>query len=197
MSDDKTDEGYNEFIKEYGLRENWYNENWDEWNDWDDLFCMIKTYWKTKTIRRWREKILKQFVYNLPAVRNPTALFDVFIQSDTFYLPQILSLIELHDTIHLLWKIGTIDEDEIKVGDNADEIDKFRYGLLHQGENSITEYYSKLIRCNNTVNLCKDHLEEKFFIGLSPKYMPILFDFNPIPPHDEFIKILIQRQNNV
>jgi hypothetical protein len=51
-------------------------------------------------------------------------------------------------------EIGTIDKDEIKVGDNADEIDKFRCGLLH------AEYYSKLKRCNDTVNLCKDHLSQ-------------------------------------
>src|SRR5204863_6951484 len=89
---DNTDEGYNEFIKEYGLRESWCNKTWDEW---DDLFCEIKTYWKTKAVRHWRENILKQFVYSLPVVRNPTALFHVFIQSDAFYLPQILSLIEL------------------------------------------------------------------------------------------------------
>ncbi|CAG8625054.1 11859_t:CDS:2 [Gigaspora rosea] len=38
MSDNKTDEGYNEFVKEYGLRENWCNETWDDWIDWDDLF---------------------------------------------------------------------------------------------------------------------------------------------------------------
>ncbi|CAG8608955.1 1379_t:CDS:2, partial [Diversispora eburnea] len=94
-------------------------------------------------------------------------------------------------------QVSTIDVDEIKVGVNADEIDKFRCGLLRQGGDSIAEYYSKLIRCNNTVNLCNEHFEEKFFTGLSPKYMSILFDFNPIPPHDELIKILIQRQNNV
>ncbi|CAG8650897.1 6921_t:CDS:1, partial [Diversispora eburnea] len=47
-------------------------------------------------------------------MRNPTALFNVFIQSDAFYLLQILSLIELHNTIHLLWEIDTIDGDEIK-----------------------------------------------------------------------------------
>jgi hypothetical protein len=123
-------------------------------------------------------------------VRNPTALFDVFIQSDAFYLPQILSLIELHNTIHLLWEIGTIDRDEIKVGDNADEIDKFRCGLLHQGEDSLAEYYSKLKRCNDTVGLCKDHLEEKFFEGISPEYMSIIFDFNPIPPLDDLVKSL-------
>ncbi len=82
MSDD-ADEGYNEFIKEYGLREIWCNKTW---NEWDDLFCEIKTYWKIKAVRHWRENILKQFVYSLSVVRNLTALFHVFIQSDAFYL---------------------------------------------------------------------------------------------------------------
>ena len=45
-----TDEGYNEFLKEYGLRESWCNKTW---NEWDDLFCEIKTYWKTKAVRNW------------------------------------------------------------------------------------------------------------------------------------------------
>ncbi len=124
MSDD-ADEGYNEFIKEYGLREIWCNKTW---NEWDDLFCEIKTYWKTKAVRHWKENILKQFIYNLPIVRNLTALFHVFIQSDTFYLLQILSLIELpYSAKELRWKIwpNGIDTDEIKVSDNADKVDKF------------------------------------------------------------------------
>jgi hypothetical protein len=49
MSDDEIEEGYNEFIKEYGSREDWCNETWGEW---DDLFCTIKTYWKTKVGER-------------------------------------------------------------------------------------------------------------------------------------------------
>jgi hypothetical protein len=183
MSDVEYEEGYNKFIKEYGLRENWHIESgdsWEEWEEWDRLFCKIKIYWKTKVVRYWRENILKQFVYSLSTVKNQTALFHVFIQSDAFYLPQILSLIELHDTIHLLWEIGTIDKDEIMIT-YCDEINKFRCGLLCQGEDSIAEYYSKLKRCNDTVNLCKNHLEEKFFEGISPKYMSIIFDFSPIP----------------
>ena len=98
MSDD-ADEGYNEFIKEYESRYEWDNEGnpefIPEWQDWEDLFCEIKIYWKTKAIRCWREKILKRFVYSLPNIRNPTSLFHAFKQSNAFYLPQILSLIEL------------------------------------------------------------------------------------------------------
>ncbi|RIA92356.1 hypothetical protein C1645_820780 [Glomus cerebriforme] len=123
ISDDEKDEGYNEFIR---------IKRKLDWDEWDDLFCEIKTYWKTKVVRHWREKILKRFVSH-------------YKKSN--------SLIQC-----------TIDSDEIK-------------------------------RCNDTVNLCKDHFEDKFFEGLSPKYMSIVLDFNPILPHDELVKILIQRQN--
>ncbi|CAG8722580.1 6696_t:CDS:2, partial [Funneliformis mosseae] len=38
------EEAFNEFIKEYGQRE----EDWtiydDDWHDWNDLFCEIKTH---------------------------------------------------------------------------------------------------------------------------------------------------------
>ena len=99
MSDDETDEAYNEFIKEYGERYEWGNEGipefTPEWEDWEDLFCEIKIYWKTKAIRHWREKTLKQFVYSLLSVRNPTSILHTFTQSNAFYLSQILSLIEL------------------------------------------------------------------------------------------------------
>ncbi|CAG8507414.1 10771_t:CDS:2 [Funneliformis mosseae] len=37
------------------------------------------------------EKALKQFVYTLPSIKNPMSLFYVFLQSDAFYLTQILS----------------------------------------------------------------------------------------------------------
>ena len=76
---------------------------------------------------------------------------------------------------------------------DADEIEKFHCELLLQDEDSIADYYSKLKRSNDTVNLCNDH-EEKFFGGLSPKYMSILLDFKPIPPLDELVKKLIQCQ---
>ena len=120
----------------------------------------------------WRENILKQFVYSLPIVRNPIVLFHVFIQSDAFYLSQILSLIELtYSAKELRWEIwpNGIDMDEIKVGDNADEVDKFRCGSLLQGEDSIVNYYSKIKRCNDVIKLCKNHLKEVFVKGLTPK----------------------------
>ena len=130
MSDDETDEGYNEFIKEYGSRYEWDNEGnpefIPEWQDWEDLFCEIKIYWKTKAVRHWREKTLKRFVYSLPSVRNPTSLFHVLLQSDAIYLPQILSLIELpyysHELREEIWPDG---------------IEKFRCRLFIQGEESI------------------------------------------------------------
>ena len=78
------DRGYDEFIKEYGLKYKWDNErNPDDWRYWDDLFCIIKTYWELKAVRCWREKALKKFVYALPSVKNPTSLFHVLIQSNT------------------------------------------------------------------------------------------------------------------
>ena len=203
MSDD-ADEGYNEFIKEYGSRYEWDNEGnpefIPEWQDWEDLFCEIKIYWKTKAVRHWRENILKQFVYSLPVVRNPTALFHVFIQSDAFYLPQILSLIELtYSAEELRWEIwpNGIDTDEIKVGDNADEVDKFRCGSLLQGEDSIVDYYSKIKRCNDVIKLCKNHLKEVFVKGLTPKnkhfaLMDFEYTFPPDFPLDVLVIMLIQ-----
>ena len=72
--DDETEDRCNEFIKEYGSRYEWNNEGSPgfipEWKDWDDLFCEIKIYWKTKAVRNCREKTLKQFAYSLPSVRK-------------------------------------------------------------------------------------------------------------------------------
>ncbi|GES79194.1 hypothetical protein GLOIN_2v1652113 [Rhizophagus clarus] len=65
--DAEKEKAFNEFTKEYGQRE----EDWtiyDDWHDWDDLFCEIKTHWNTKAVKYWREKILKRFVYSLPSV---------------------------------------------------------------------------------------------------------------------------------
>ncbi|CAB4433354.1 unnamed protein product [Rhizophagus irregularis] len=47
----------------------------------------------------------------------------------------------------------TDDRREIKIINNTDEIEKFRCGLLLQGEDSITEYYSEVKRCNDVVKL--------------------------------------------
>ncbi|RIA98846.1 hypothetical protein C1645_812336 [Glomus cerebriforme] len=47
MIDDEMVADYNNFIKEYELRKNWYIESEDrrdEWIAWDDLFCEIKSY---------------------------------------------------------------------------------------------------------------------------------------------------------
>ena len=115
MSDDEIDteieEGCNEFIKEYRLKYKWDNKrNTNEWRYWDDLFCTIKTYWETKAVTHWRKKALKQFVHALPSVKNPSSLFHVFIQFDAFYLPHILSLIELpyypHELQREIWPEG-------------------------------------------------------------------------------------------
>ena len=48
---------------------------------------------------------------------------------------------------------------EIKVTHSG--IDKVRCGLLLQGDDSIVDYYSKVKRCNNDVNLCEKHLRRE------------------------------------
>jgi hypothetical protein len=66
----------------------------------------------------------KQLVYSLPSVRNPTSLFHILLQSDSIYLPQILSLIELpYYLLELrseIWPNG-IDVNEIK-GSQRDQV---------------------------------------------------------------------------
>lgn len=84
----------------------------------------------------------------MPNVKNSSPLFHAFIESDVFYLPQILSQIEwiLGELRWKIWPDG-IDTDEIKIvtyGNNADVIEKFRCWTLLQGDDSITKYYSKL-----------------------------------------------------
>ena len=199
MSDDETDEGYNEFIKEYGSRYEWDNEGnpefIPEWQDWEDLFCEIKIYWKTKAVRHWGEKILKRFVYSLPNIRNPTSLFHVFIQSNAFYLPQILSLIELpYSAEELRWEIWPegIDTDEIKIGNNANEIEMFRYGMLRQDKDSIADYYSKVKRCNDIVNFSEECLRNKFINGLTLENQWYIAMSGYYHTLDELVKALIQ-----
>uniref|UniRef100_U9U185 Uncharacterized protein n=1 Tax=Rhizophagus irregularis (strain DAOM 181602 / DAOM 197198 / MUCL 43194) TaxID=747089 RepID=U9U185_RHIID len=63
--------------------------------------------------------------------------------------------------------------------DNTDEIEKFRCGLLLQGEDSITEYYSEVKRCNDVVKLCKDHLKNVFINELENKNSVLIkFGYN-------------------
>jgi hypothetical protein len=205
MSDDETDieieEGYDEFIKEYGSRYEWDNEGipefTPEWQGWEDLFCEIKIYWKTKAIRCWREKILKRFVYSLPNIRNPTSLFHVFIQSNAFYLPQILSLIELpYSAEELRWEIWPdgIDTDEIKIGNNANEIEMFRYGILRQDKDSIADYYSKVKRCNDIVNFSEERLRNEFIEGLTLENQWYIAMSGYYRTLDELVKELIQAE---
>ena len=139
-------------------------------------------------------------VYSLPSVRNPTSLFHVLLQSDAIYLPQILSLIELpYYPLELrseIWPDG-IDKNEIKV-DDADEVDKFRYGLLLQGEDSIVDYYSKIKRCNDVIKLCKNHLRELFHKGLSSESQRYIARFGCYYNHDldpdKMVEMLIRAE---
>ncbi|POG63221.1 hypothetical protein GLOIN_2v1882275 [Rhizophagus irregularis DAOM 181602=DAOM 197198] len=170
MSDDETDEGYNKFIKEYGSRYEWDNEGNPE------------------------------FIPDLPGVRNPTSILHTFTQSDAFYLPQILSLIELpysaEELREEIWPDG-IDKNEIKV-DDADEVDKFQYGLLLQGEDSIVDYYSKIKRCNDVIKLCKNHLREIFHKGLSSESQRYIERFGCYYSHDldpdKMVEMLIRAE---
>ncbi|RGB23256.1 hypothetical protein C1646_774793 [Rhizophagus diaphanus] len=129
-----------------------------EWQDWEDLFCKIKIYWKTKAVRHWREKILKRFVYSLPGIRNPTSILHTFTQSDAFYLLQILSLIELPYSAEELrkeiWPDG-IDKNEIKIK-----------------------------RCNDVIKLCKNHLRKIFHKGLSSESQRYIEKFRCYYSHD-------------
>jgi hypothetical protein len=92
------------------------------------FFVKSKPIGKQKQLGIGGRKYLSDFVYSLPSVRNPTSLFHILLQSDAIYLPQILSLIELpYYPLELrseIWPNG-IDADEIKVGSNANEVDKF------------------------------------------------------------------------
>ena len=63
--------GYDEFIQEYGTRFQWDIPLMHKYIDWNNLFYDIKTYWNTEAVRHWREKALKQFIFNLPNVKNP------------------------------------------------------------------------------------------------------------------------------
>ncbi|CAG8683097.1 18171_t:CDS:2 [Rhizophagus irregularis] len=78
--------------------------------------------------------------------------------------------------------------------DNTDEIEKFRCGLLLQGEDSITEYYSEVKRCNDVVKLCKDHLKNVFINELENKNSVLIkFGYNhPLDITPKLQRSLIQ-----
>ncbi|EXX57462.1 hypothetical protein RirG_206920 [Rhizophagus irregularis DAOM 197198w] len=56
--------------------------------------------------------------------------------------------------------INIDDRRKIKVGDNADDLDKFRCGLLLQDKDSIVDYYSNVKRCNDSSISVKNISEE-------------------------------------
>ena len=58
MSDGGMAEGYNEFIKEYGLRENWRIEIGDVWDVWDSLFAKSKPIGKQRRSSAGEKKYL-------------------------------------------------------------------------------------------------------------------------------------------
>ncbi|CAG8674339.1 8436_t:CDS:1, partial [Paraglomus occultum] len=49
---------YNEFIKEYGWREEWDFDNPEftpRWDDWRDILDFIESQWNSKAVKYWRE----------------------------------------------------------------------------------------------------------------------------------------------
>jgi hypothetical protein len=103
-------------------------------------------------------------------------------------------LLELRSEI---WPNG-IDADEIRVGNNANEVDKFRCGLLLQDKDSIADYYSKIKRCNDIIKLCKNHLKEVFHKGLSPESQKYIARFGCYYDHDldpdKMVEMLIRAE---
>ena len=47
------------------------------------------------------------------------------------------------------------------------DIQKFRYGKLVRGNNSVVDYYSKLKKCNEIVKISEEHLRRDFLSGLT------------------------------
>ncbi|CAG8562580.1 2879_t:CDS:2 [Funneliformis mosseae] len=84
----------------------------------------------------------------------------------------------------------------IKVDDNADEVDKFWYGLLLKGEDSIVDYYSKIKRCNDVIKLCKNYLRELFHKGLLSESQRYIARFGCYYSYDldsdKIVEMLIQ-----
>jgi hypothetical protein len=104
----------------------------------------------------------------------------------------------------LRWKIWPCG---ITIND-AVEIEKLRCEILLQGEGSITDYYSKIKRYNDNVNLCEKHLKREFIRGLSPKvkcFALMDFDYDNVNmpvispwdlPLDVLVKMLIQEEKD-
>jgi hypothetical protein len=66
---------------------------------------------------------------------------------------------------------------------------------LLQGKNSIADYYTKVKRCNDVIKLCKNHLREAFYKGLSPESQRYIARFGYYYNHnldpDKLVEMLI------
>ncbi|CAG8634450.1 6694_t:CDS:2 [Funneliformis mosseae] len=60
-----------------------------------------------------------------------------------------------------------IDINEIKIGNNINEIEIFCYGILRQDKNLVADYYLKVKRCNNIANFSEKRLKNKFIDRLT------------------------------
>jgi hypothetical protein len=67
---------------------------------------------------------------------------------------------------------------------------------LLQDKDSIADYYSKIKRCNNIVNLCKSHLEGVFFDGLTTENKKHIAEsgFYHVHDLDKVVEMLIQAE---
>uniref|UniRef100_U9SX56 Uncharacterized protein n=1 Tax=Rhizophagus irregularis (strain DAOM 181602 / DAOM 197198 / MUCL 43194) TaxID=747089 RepID=U9SX56_RHIID len=93
-------------------------------------------------------------------------------------------------------------QNEIKVENNADEVDKFRCGSLLQDEDSIVDYYSKIKRYNDVIKFCKNHLRKVFHKELSPESQRYIARFGCYYDYDldpnKIVETLIQaKKKNV
>ena len=76
---------------------------------------------------------------------------------------------------------------------NQTDIQKFRFGKLVQGNDSVEDYYSKLKRCNEVVQFSEDYLKGVFIKGLSSGnqfHVHNILEYNF--SLDEFVEIIDQ-----
>ncbi|CAG8681784.1 20562_t:CDS:2 [Rhizophagus irregularis] len=150
-----------------GSRYEWNNEEnpgfIPEWDDWEELFATSKPIGRQRQSGIGEKKTLEKFVYSLSS--------------------------ELRLEI---WPDGINIDDrrKIKVGDNADDLDKFRCGLLLQDKDSIVDYYSNVKRCNDSSISVKNISEENSLEDYHKKIVISPWDF----PLDVLVKMLIQAE---
>src|SRR6266542_2108170 len=57
---------------------------------------------------------------------------------------------------------------------HSNDMQKFRFGIIEQGNASVMDYYIKFIRCtssNNSLQMDSDQLKYLFLLGLSPTHL--------------------------